>query len=183
MWKFLVKQQKIEVLEREIIASGQIAFVSLKFVFDGDWKKFHKVVQFTQCDETYNRVLGSDGTSCLLPSELHAGTVKMSVFGYDTENTSGLRATTVPVTLHIRPSGFMPDGSEEIPPTPDLYVQLLQKLDEKAASLQNGAEIASEEEAAEMLDEIFGNFEPPVFGDNIATDEEVNEILDDIFGY
>ena len=32
--KFLVKQQKIEALEREVIASDQIAFVSVKFVFD-----------------------------------------------------------------------------------------------------------------------------------------------------
>lgn len=46
MLKFLVKGQKIEILEREVIASDQIAFVTLKFVFDGDWKKFHKVVQF-----------------------------------------------------------------------------------------------------------------------------------------
>lgn len=138
MWKFLVKQQKIEILEREVIADQQISFVSLKFIFDGDWKKFHKVVQFTQCDETYNRVLGTDGTSCLLPSELHAGTVKMSVFGYDANNINGLRATTVPVTLNIRPSGFVGNGTDEVPPTPDLYAQLLQKLDEKAASLQNG---------------------------------------------
>ena len=43
MLKFLVKGQKIEILEREVIASDQIAFVTLKFVFDGDWKKFHKV--------------------------------------------------------------------------------------------------------------------------------------------
>ena len=35
MMKFLVKQQKIEALEREVIASDQIAFVSVKFVFDG----------------------------------------------------------------------------------------------------------------------------------------------------
>ena len=46
MLKFLVRQQKIEILEREIIASDQIAFVTLKFTFDGDWKNFHKVVQF-----------------------------------------------------------------------------------------------------------------------------------------
>lgn len=140
MWKFLVKQQKIEVLEREVIADHQIAFVNLRFIFDGDWKKFHKVVQFSQCDETYNRVLGTDGLSCLLPAELHAGAVKMSVFGYDAENTEGLRATTVPVTLHIRPSGFVGDGAEAVPPSPDLYAQLLQKLEEKADSLQNGAD-------------------------------------------
>ena len=128
MLKFLVKNQEIEILEREIIAADQIAFVTLKFVFDGDWKKFHKVVQFSQCDETYNLVLGTDGNSCLLPAELHEGAVKMSIFGYDAENTSGLRATTVPITLHIRPSGFVGDGSTPIPPTPDLYQQLLDKM-------------------------------------------------------
>ena len=130
MMKFLVKQQKIEVLEREIIASDQIAFVSVKFVFDGAWKTLHKVVQFTQCEETYNVVLGTDGTTCLLPAELHPGAVKMSLFGYDAESDTTLRATTVPVTLHIRPSGFVEDGATPIPPTPDLYTQLLKKLSE-----------------------------------------------------
>ena len=94
--KFLVKQQKIEALEREVIASDQIAFVSVKFVFDGAWKTLHKVVQFTQCEETYNLVLGAEGTTCLLPAELHPGSVKMSLFGYDAESDTTLRATTVP---------------------------------------------------------------------------------------
>ena len=135
MMKFLVKQQKIEALEREVIASDQIAFVSVKFVFDGAWKTLHKVVQFTQCEETYNVVLGIDGTTCLLPAELHPGSVKMSLFGYDAESDTTLRATTVPVTLHIRPSGFVADGDTPIPPTLDLYTQLLKKLSE----MQTGA--------------------------------------------
>ena len=135
MMKFLVKQQKIEALEREVIASDQIAFVSVKFVFDGAWKTLHKVVQFTQCEETYNVVLGIDGTTCLLPAELHPGAVKMSLFGYDAESDTTVRATTVPVTLHIRPSGFVADGDTSIPPTPDLYTQLLKKLSE----MQTGA--------------------------------------------
>lgn len=135
MMKFLVKQQKIEALEREVIASDQIAFVSVKFMFDGAWKTLHKVVQFTQCEETYNLVLGIEGTTCLLPAELHPGAVKMSLFGYDAESDTTLRATTVPVTLHIRPSGFVADGDTPIPPTPDLYTQLLKKLSE----MQTGA--------------------------------------------
>ena len=135
MMKFLVKQQKIEVLEREVIASDQIAFVSVKFVFDGAWKVLHKVVQFTQCEETYNLVLGTEGTTCLLPAELHPGAVKMSLFGYDAESDTTLRATTIPVPLHIRPSGFVEDGATPIPPTPDLYTQLLKKLSE----MQTGA--------------------------------------------
>ena len=143
MLKFLVRQQKIEILEREIIASDQIAFVTLKFTFDGDWKRFHKVVQFTQCDETYNRVLGTDGLSCLLPVEIHAGAVKMSVFGYDADNTEGLRATTVPVTLNIRQSGFVgDDDNSPIPPTPDLYTQLLQKIKEKGKDGKSAYDIA-----------------------------------------
>ena len=151
MMKFLVKQQKIEVLEREVIASDQIAFVSVKFVFDGAWKTLHKVVQFTQCEETYNVVLGIDGTTCLLPAELHPGAVKMSLFGYDAESDTILRATTVPVTLHIRPSGFVADGDTPIPPTLDLYTQLLKKLDEKAAGLQNGKDGFSPKVKAEQM--------------------------------
>ena len=151
MMKFLVKQQKIEVLEREVIASDQIAFVSVKFVFDGAWKTLHKVVQFTQCEETYNVVLGIDGTTCLLPAELHPGAVKMSLFGYDAESDTTLRATTVPVTLHIRPSGFVADGDTPIPPTLDLYTQLLKKLDEKAAGLQNGKDGFSPKVKAEQM--------------------------------
>ena len=151
MMKFLVKQQKIEALEREVIASDQIAFVSVKFVFDGAWKTLHKVVQFTQCEETYNLVLGIEGTTCLLPAELHPGAVKMSLFGYDAESDTTLRATTVPVTLHIRPSGFVADGDTPIPPTLDLYTQLLKKLDEKAAGLQNGKDGFSPKVKAEQM--------------------------------
>ena len=132
MLKFLVRNQKIEITEREIIASDQIEFVSLKFTFDGAWREFHKVVQFTQCDETFNIVLGVTGTTCTLPSELHAGAFKMSVFGYGfSDSVQTLRATTVPVTMNIRPSGFVGDEyGSEIPPTPDLYTQLIAKIEE-----------------------------------------------------
>ena len=124
----------------------------LKFVFDGAWKTLHKVVQFTQCEETYNVVLGTEGTTCLLPAELHPGAVKMSLFGYDAESDTTLRATTVPVTLHIRPSGFVADGDTPIPPTLDLYTQLLKKLDEKAAGLQNGKDGFSPKVKAEQME-------------------------------
>ena len=129
MWKFLVKNQSIEILEREVLADHQIQYVQFKFTFDGDWKRFHKVVQFSQCDEVYSVVLGVDGTSCYLPAELHVGAVKMGVYGYDTASDTTVRATTVPVTLNIRESGF--EGEEPpIPPTPDLYTQLLKRIED-----------------------------------------------------
>ncbi len=138
MMKFFVKGQRIEITEREVIASGQIAFVTLKFTFDCSWKNLHKVVQFSQCDAVYNRVLGVDGLSCLLPSELHPGMVKMSVFGYDNESDTTIRATTVPVTLHVRPSGF-DDESCNVPPTPDLYAQLLAEMKKLLSEVQSGS--------------------------------------------
>ena len=143
MIKFLVKGQNIETLEHEIIAADQIAFVKIHFVFDKSWKPLHKVVQFTQDEITYNRVLGTENTSCFLPAELTAGTVKMSLFGYDAEATETVRATTIVKTLHIRPSGFEGENSN-VPPTPDLYQQLLQKISEKGKDGKSAYEIAVE---------------------------------------
>ena len=145
MWKFLVKNQSIEIVEREILADRQIQYVQFKFTFDGDWKRFHKVVQFSQCDEVYSVVLGTEGTTLYLPAELHAGAVKMAVFGYDTESDTTVRATTVPVTLNIRESGF--EGDEPpIPPTPDLYTQLLKRIEDAEHGLdgKSAYEIAVE---------------------------------------
>ena len=143
MIKFLVKGQNIETLEHEIIAADQIAFVKIHFVFDNSWKPLHKVVQFTQDEITYNRVLGTENTSCFLPAELTPGTVKMSLFGYDAEATETVRATTIVKTLHIRPSGFEGENSN-VPPTPDLYQQLLQKISEKGKDGKSAYEIAVE---------------------------------------
>lgn len=143
MIKFLVKGQNIEMLEHEIIAADQIAFVKIHFVFDNSWKPLYKVVQFTQDEITYNRVLGTENTNCFLPAELTAGTVKMSLFGYDAEATETVRATTIVKTLHIRPSGFEGENSN-VPPTPDLYQQLLQKISDKGKDGKSAFEIAIE---------------------------------------
>ena len=143
MIKFLVKGQNIETLEHEVIAADQIAFVKIHFVFDNNWKPMHKVVQFTQDENTYNRVLGTVETSCFLPLELLAGTVKMSLFGYDAASSETVRATTVVKTLHIRPSGFE-GGNSNVPPTPDLYQQLLQKISDKGKDGKSAFEIAIE---------------------------------------
>lgn len=140
MIKFLVKGQNIETLEHEVIAADQIAFVKIYFVFDNNWKPMHKVVQFTQGTFTYNRLLGYDGTSCFLPSEITSGSVKMSIFGYDTASKETVRATTVIKSLNIRPSGFEGENSN-VPPTPDLYQQLLQKISEKGKDGRSAYEI------------------------------------------
>lgn len=144
MIKFLVKGQNIETLEHEIIAADQVSFVKIHFAFDNNWKPLHKVVQFTQGAFTYNRLIGYDGTSCLLPSEITPASVKMSIFGYDTASKETVRATTVIKSLNVRPSGFEGESETPIPPTPDLYQQLLQKISEKGKDGKSAYEIAVE---------------------------------------
>ena len=144
MIKFLVKGQNIETLEHEVIASDQISFVKIHFAFDNNWKALHKVVQFSQEENTYSRVLGVDETSCFLPSELEVGAVKMSLFGYDANSAETVRATTIIKMLNIRPSGFDSESGSPIPPTPDLYQQLLQKISEKGGNGKSAFEIAVE---------------------------------------
>lgn len=68
----------------------------------------------------------------------------MSLFGYDAEATETVRATTIVKTLHIRQSGFDGENETPIPPTPDLYQQLLQKISEKGKDGKSAYEIAVE---------------------------------------
>ena len=148
MMKFLVKKQQIDCIERDKLADGQIAFVSFRFVFDNEWEGLYKVVQFMQDENTYNISLGVDGYSCKMPSELQAGCAEMSLFGYVPDDETALRATTAAIKLRIEQSGFSSSGSEVVPPTPDLYQQLIAKIDEKIASVHDGADGASAYEIA-----------------------------------
>jgi len=58
-------------------------------------------------------------------------------------------ATTVPVTLNIRESGFVGDDDIPIPPTPDLYTQLLQKIAEIQAGVDGKDGLSAYEIAKE----------------------------------
>lgn len=137
MLKFCIYGQKIELINRQTIADQQICFVDMCFLFSPDWEQLDKTAQFAQGEKTYNVHLGTDNVCrCLLPAELQTGCVSVSVFGYAADGS--VRATTVPLGIGIKRSGFRGDGETPIPPTPDLYAQLLDAIDKKIASLHDG---------------------------------------------
>lgn len=107
------------------LADNSIQFVQWDFSLSEDWLDLEVVAQFKQ-QKTYNCVL--KGFSCLMPPELTCGVCEVSLFGYSERGS--LRATTTPLRFTIKQSGFTEDGETPIPPTPDLYTQLLQKISE-----------------------------------------------------
>lgn len=137
MMKFCIYGQKMELINRQTIADQQICFVDMCFLFSPDWEQLDKTAQFAQGEKTYNVHLGTDNVChCLLPAELQTGCVSVSVFGYAAD--SSVRATTVPLGIGIKRSGFRGDGETPIPPTPDLYAQLIAEIDKKIADVHDG---------------------------------------------
>ena len=137
MLKFCIYGQKMELINRQTIADQQICFVDMCFLFSPDWEQMDKTAQFAQGEKTYNVHLGTGNVCrCLLPAELQTGCVSVSVFGYASD--SSVRATTVPLGIGIKRSGFRGDGETPIPPTPDLYAQLIAEIDKKIADVHDG---------------------------------------------
>ena len=103
------------------IADNSIEFVRFQFHLPEDWDPLVLVAQFTQAD-TYNMLL--DGDTCFLPKELTAGICQVSLFGYS--EGKPVRATSIPLVFQIEESGFVSSAETPIPPTPDLYAQLIE---------------------------------------------------------
>ena len=116
------------------IADNSIEFVQLEFRFPEDWDGMIIVAQFTQT-QTYNCLLVNN--RCFLPMELVAGPCEVSVFGYLNEEVT--RGTTIPLKLNISRSGFVSSAETPIPPTPDLYAQLIEYFSSIAGSGGGGS--------------------------------------------
>ena len=117
---------KIEALGIwDSIPSDSINSVVIEFEFSEDWKNLLCVAQFTQGEKTYNVVI--ENNRCVLPTELKIGNVMLSVFGTKTDGTP-FRETSIPFCFEIYDAGFSSTAETPIPPTPDLYEQLIDKF-------------------------------------------------------
>ena len=117
---------KIEALGIwDSIPSDSINSVVIEFEFAEDWKNLLCVAQFTQGEKTYNVVI--ENNRCVLPTELKVGNVMLSVFGTKTDGTP-FRETSIPFCFEIYDAGFSSTAETPIPPTPDLYEQLIDKF-------------------------------------------------------
>lgn len=116
------------------IVADSINMLEFKFNFSAEWKGLVKTAQFTQVQEdepqTYNMAIDSAGLADF-PNEIIEGPFTVSVFGVD---GNVRRLTTAPLAYTLEKSGYVPDGKTPIPPTPDLYQQLVMQVINTAGS-------------------------------------------------
>ena len=117
------------------IPSDSINSAIIVFEFADDWADLVCTAQFTQGNKTYNQLI--DDNQCAVPVELHTGEFKLSVFGAKTDGTA-YRSTTVPLIKDVMQSGFDGEGETPIPPTPDLYAQLIEEFANGGVHSLNG---------------------------------------------
>lgn len=112
------------------VADKSIEFVQFQFLLSEDWDGYTVTAQFSQKGSTYNQLL-VDGC-CMLPADIGEGKCFVSVFGY--KHGEPGRGTVLPLMFTVDPSGFVSNGNVPVPPDPDLYAQLLAKIDAAVAN-------------------------------------------------
>lgn len=162
--RLMVDNQKVYSYSgHEPIADKSIQFVLIEFTLSSEWDGYTCVAQFTQGEKTYSKPLYNNTVT--LPNELIAGQVEISLFGVRPGYAN--RGTTQPYLQEIVPSGFVSTEETPIPPTPDLYSQLIEQVvsaqqgvaeDSKAAASAAKTAQQASETAVQAAEDI-GNFE------------------------
>ena len=125
MNKVCVKGQRIYFYRHpEPIPKSQVNFSRIEFDMDETWGSFLSVVaQFIQGGKPKN-VQVKDGY-CFVPPELEVGAFELCLRGDDGESVV---ASVNRLTFEVC-EGFDPSGETPLPPSPDLYTQLVKEID------------------------------------------------------
>ena len=125
MNKVCVKGQRIYFYRHpEPIPKSQVNFSRIEFDMDETWGSFLSVVaQFIQGGNPKN-VQVKDGY-CFVPPELEVGAFELCLRGDDGESVV---ASVNRLTFEVC-EGFDPSGETPLPPSPDLYTQLVKEID------------------------------------------------------
>ena len=124
----------------EPFVTGQSNFDKVEFRFDNVWDGMTKVAQFVQGSNRYN--VAVENNECICPSELVKGCVFVRVRGY---SATDVIATANEIQIPVE-QGFESGGVPPVPPTPDLYSKLVEKVQievDEAKKYAENAEIAS----------------------------------------
>lgn len=119
---FAVNKQSIKRTDNNKIVSGSENYLYARFTFTEDWTGIIKTAVFKSGNKAFNVILDDNGECIVLWEVITDGAyVFVSVFGGDL-----IMATECKEFVHS--SGYVPGETPE-PPTPDVYVQIMEKLE------------------------------------------------------
>lgn len=135
--KLTIEGQKVyEYGARTELAEGSLNFVNVEFDCSSEWDGYLITVQFIQKGKTINRYIGLD-RACTIPPEVKAGWLMISCFGV--KENSPDKATVIGYETEVNKSEIISTPCEPIPPTPDLYAQLVGKVEQGVREVQESA--------------------------------------------
>lgn len=124
--KLIVEGQSIRPFRKgDIIVDGSTNFVDIEFECSNDWKDYLVTAQFIQVGQTINVFMGEE-RSCKLPGDIREGSLIISIFGSKPGEAD--KATNIGYETFVNKAAFSSNSQTPIPPTPDLYAQLLEEF-------------------------------------------------------
>ena len=148
MIKFRIFKQRLSYYgDSEVVADSK-GYLTFTLETSEDWVNYvGKTVQFTKNGKTYNVTNISDGVEYPVPWEVlvGAGIMQVNAFAVSMDNK---RATTNEIDIEIIDSGFNEDSLLPEDPTPDIFEQYVQQVQENADKAVKAADEAKKAQEA-----------------------------------
>lgn len=148
MIKFRIFKQRLSYYgDSEVVADSK-GYLTFTLETSEDWANYvGKTVQFTKNGKTYNVTNISDGIEYPVPWEVlvGAGIMQVNAFAVSMDNK---RATTNEIDIEIIDSGFNEDSLLPEDPTPDIFEQYVQQVQENADKAVKAADEAKKAQEA-----------------------------------
>lgn len=171
--KLVVEGQKIYSFDSPPVklVEGSVEFVDVEFDCTSEWDGLLMTVQFIQRGTTTNVYIG-EARSLKIPPEIKAGWLMISCFGVK-EGTATF-GTVNGYETEVDPSSVSSTEREPIPPTPNLYNQLVTEVKKYADEAQGSADKVEEaqqtaQEAKSIADTIQANAEAGLYNGKDGT--------------
>ena len=165
--KLLVEGQKISSFDSPPVrlVAGSTEFVPIELQCSSEWDGLLVTVQFIQKGKTINKYIG-EARTLNVPADVSAGWLMISCFGAKAD--TAVFGTVNGYELEVYPAGLSSTEQEPIPPTPNLYNQLISEIKKYAEETEASADKVSEAqktsaEAKEISDQIKKNAEDGVY--------------------
>ena len=148
MIKFRIFKQRVSYYGYSEVVADSKGYLTFTLETSEDWANYvGKTVQFTKNGKTYNVTNISDGVEYPVPWEVlvGAGIMQVNAFAVSMDNK---RATTNEIDIEIIDSGFNEDSLLPEDPTPDIFEQYVQQVQENADKAVKAADEAKKAQEA-----------------------------------